>query len=214
MKYSIVGKRIPTVICELKKGETVIAKKGSMCWMSSNVKTQTVAKGGIGKSFLKIFAGEPIFENRYTAVDKSAEITFSPHAPCSIKALNIEPKRDVIVAKSAFIAAESGVELSVKLNKKLKSGIFGKDGFTMHKLSGKGVALIAIDSYALEYDLDEGQSIIVGSGYLAAMDATCTVEVESAQNAKSAVFGGDGMFNTVVKGPGKVILQTTPTDID
>ena len=118
MKYSIVGKRIPTVICELKKGETVIAKKGSMCWMSSNVKTEAVAKGGIRKSFAKIFAGDPIFENRYTAVGKAAEITFSPNAPCAIRVLNIEPNRDVIISKGVFLAAESGVEHSIKFNKK------------------------------------------------------------------------------------------------
>lgn len=80
----------------------------------------------------------------------------------------------------------------------------------MQKLSGSGLAFLEIDGHVMEYTLEAGQEIIVDTGYLAAMDATCSVEVRTVPGLKNMFFGGEGFFNTAVKGPGKVYLQTMP----
>lgn len=90
------------------------------------------------------------------------------------------------------------------------TGIFGGEGFIMNKLSGKGTVFIEIDGATVEYDLAPGQQIIVDTGYVALMDATCTMTTQSVPGLKNKVFGGEGLFNTVVTGPGKVVLQTMP----
>ena len=82
----------------------------------------------------------------------------------------------------------------------------------MQKLSGCGTAFVEIDGYAVEYNLQAGQSMVVDTGYLAAMDPTCSMEIVSVPGVKNMLFGGEGIFNTVVKGPGKVILQTMPVN--
>ena len=56
------------------------------------------------------------------------------------------------------------------------------------------------------------QSIIVDTGYLAMMDATCSMEVVTVPGVRNALFGGEGIFNTVVHGPGKIVLQTMPVN--
>ena len=81
----------------------------------------------------------------------------------------------------------------------------------MQKLSGNGTAFVEIDGFACEYTLAAGQSMIVDTGYLAMMDATCSIEIVSVPGVKNMLFGGEGIFNTVVKGPGKITLQTMPT---
>ena len=80
----------------------------------------------------------------------------------------------------------------------------------MQKLSGQGTAFMEIDGSAIEYDLAAGQSIVLDTGYLAAMDATCTMDIQTVPGLKNKMFGGEGFFNTVVSGPGRVILQTMP----
>ena len=122
------------------------------------------------------------------------------------------PGEDIIVQKSAFLAAEEGVELSVFFQKKFGAGLFGGEGFIMQRLSGRGTAFVEIDGYAVEYRLEKGQSMIVDTGYLAMMDATCSMEIVSVPGVKNALFGGEGIFNTVVKGPGRIILQTMPVN--
>ena len=112
--------------------------------------------------------------------------------------------------KSGFLASEATVELSVFFQKRLGAGLFGGEGFIMQRLSGRGIVFTEFDGFVMEYDLSAGQSIIVDTGYLAAMDATCSMDIQAVPGVKNMVFGGEGLFNTVVTGPGRVYLQTMP----
>ena len=208
MKYQIKGEPMPVVICELDGGETMISESGAMSWMSPNMQMETVG-GGAGKIFGRMFSGESLFQNRYTA-QGNGMIAFASSLPGSIRAIEITPNRPVVVQKRAFLASEEGVELSVFFQKKAMSGFFGGEGFIMQQLSGSGTAFIEIDGSAVEYDLGAGQQMIVGTGYLAMMDATCSMDVQSVKGVKNMLLGGEGLFNTIVTGPGHVILQTMP----
>lgn len=201
MQYNIVGEPLSAVICDLQPGETMITERGSMSWMTPNMKMETTTNGGIGKAFGRIFSGDAFFQNRYTAMGGPGQIAFAASFPGSIRCFDITPDRPMIVQKSGFLASEAGVELSIFFQKKLGSGFFGGEGFIMQKLSGNGKAFIEIDGYVVEYILQPGQSMIVDTGYLAAMDATCSMEIRSVGSVKNALFGGEGIFNTVVTGP-------------
>lgn len=209
MKYRIEGNQLPVVICDLEAGEKMITESGSMSWMTSNMRMETVG-GGFGKVFGRMFSGENLFQNHYTAVGRPGQIAFASSFPGSIRAFDIQPGRDIIVQKSSFLASEAGINFSVHFNKKASTGLFGGEGFIMQRLSGNGIAFVEIDGHAVEYNLGIGESMIVDTGYLAVMDATCSIEVVGVQGAKNVFFGGEGLFNTVVKGPGRIILQTMP----
>lgn len=209
MQYNITGEPMPVVICDLSAGESMITEKGSMVWMSPNMEMQTSA-GGIGKAFGRMFSGEAMFQNIYTAQGGPGMIAFASSFPGAIRAVEITPDRPVIAQKSAFLAAEEGVELSVFFQKKLGAGFFGGEGFIMQKLSGHGMAFLEIDGSSVEYDLGPGQQMIVDTGNLAMIDATCSIDIKSIKGVKNALFGGEGLFNTVVTGPGHIVLQTMP----
>lgn len=209
MYYQIKGEPLPVIICTLDSGESVICESGAMSWMSPNMQMETVG-GGVSKVFGRMFSGESLFQNRYTAVGGQGMIAFASHFPGSIRAVEVSPGKPIVVQKSSFLACETGVELSVFFQKKLGTGLFGGEGFIMQKLSGSGIAFIEIDGYAMEYDLQSGQQIIVDTGYLAMMDSTCQMDIQSVKGVKNVLFGGESLFNTVVTGPGRVILQTMP----
>ena len=188
----------------------MITEGGSMVWMTPNMQMETTSNGGFGKAIGRMFAGEALFQNRYTAQGGPGQITFASSFPGSIKVFNVSPGNEMVVQKSGFLASEAGVELSVFFQKKLGSGFFGGEGFIMQKLSGNGTAFVEIDGYACEYELAAGQSMVVNTGYLAAMTASCSIEIVSVPGLKNKLLGGEGFFNTVVKGPGRIILQTMP----
>ena len=210
MQYQIVGEPLSAVICNVEAGESLITERGSMSWMTPNMQMETTSNGGFGKAIGRMFAGEALFQNRYTAQGGPGQITFASSFPGSIKVFNISPGNEMVVQKSGFLASEAGVELSVLFQKKLGSGFFGGEGFIMQKLSGNGTAFVEIDGYACEYELAAGQSMVVDTGYLAAMTASCSIEIVSVPGLKNKLLGGEGFFNTVVKGPGRIILQTMP----
>ena len=210
MEYRIEGTPLPVVICRLNGGETMITERGSMSWMSPNMRMETTTGGGLGRALGRMFAGEAMFQNRYTAQGGPGMIAFASSVPGDIRAFDIGPGRELIVQKSGFLAAESTVTLSIHFQKKLGAGFFGGEGFIMQRLSGRGTAFTEFDGHVVEYDLAPGQSIVVDTGYLAAMEATCSMEIQTVPGVKNMVFGGEGVFNTVVTGPGRIYLQTMP----
>lgn len=210
MKYQIQGETLPVVVCQLEGGEKMITEGGGMSWMSPNMKMETTTNGGLGKAFGRMFSGEKMFQNVYTAQGGSGMIAFASSFPGSIKAYEIAPGQEMIFQKSAFLAGEAGVELSVFFNKKVSSGLFGGEGFIMQKISGCGTVFAEFDGHVVEYELQPGQQIVVDTGHLAAMTATCKMEIKSVPGVKNMLFGGEGFFNTVISGPGKVWLQTMP----
>lgn len=181
-----------------------------MSWMSPNMLMETTTNGGIGKAFGRMFSGEKMFQNIYTAQGGNGMIAFASSFPGSIKAYEIGPGQEMVFQKSAFLAGEAGVELSVFFNKKFSSGLFGGEGFIMQKISGHGIVFAEFDGHVVEYELQPGQQIVVDTGHLAVMTATCQMEIKSVPGVKNMLFGGEGLFNTVISGPGKVWLQTMP----
>ena len=209
MQYEINGGSFPVVICNLENGEKMITEKGSMAWMSPNMQMETKG-GGLGKMFSKAFSGESMFQNHYTARNGPGMIAFASSFPGEVKVVNIAPGQEMIVQKSAFLAAEAGVNLSIHFHKRLGAGFFGGEGFIMQKLSGQGTAFVEIDGDLMEYNLKPGQKIVVDTGNVAGFEPSVQMDIQTVSGAKNILFGGEGIFNTVLTGPGRIWLQTMP----
>ncbi len=209
MRYEIIGEPLPVVICYVENGESLITERGSMSWMSPNMNMETKA-GGFGSAIGRMFSGEAMFQNIYTAMGGDGMIAFASSFPGTIMPFHIEPGQEIIAQKSSFLASETGVSLSVHFQKKLGAGLFGGEGFIMQRLSGCGVAFLEIDGYCKRYDLAAGEQLVVDTGYLAAMTSTVQMEIKTVAGLKNKLFGGEGFFNTVLTGPGSVWIQSMP----
>lgn len=210
MNYEIKGGNLPVVICSLNEGEMMITESGAMSWMSPNMKMETTSGGGLRKMFGRMMSGEKLFQNHYTAMGGRGMIAFASSFPGSIMPVEIGPGREIIAQKTAFLASEAGVELSIFFRKNLGSGFFGGEGFIMQKLSGMGTAFLEIDGSVVEYELKPGQQIVVDTGYVAAMDGSVRMDIQEVPGLKNMFFGGEGVFNTLLTGPGHIWLQTMP----
>ncbi len=208
MEYEIKGGSFPVVICRLRDGERMITEKGSMFWISPNMEMDTRGRG-LGKMFSKAFSGESMFQNIYTARGDGM-IAFGSSFPGKILPLEVSGGRELIMQKSSFLASEETVDLSIAFNKKMGAGFFGGEGFIMQKLSGRGMAFVEIDGDLVEYDLAPGQQIVVDTGNVAGYESTVTMDVRQVPGLKNKLMGGEGLFNTYLTGPGKVMLQTMP----
>ncbi len=209
VEYKIEGGSLPVVICSPKAGQTLCTEKGSMSWMSPNMVMSTKA-GGFKKALGRLFSGESVFLNEYTAEGSDGVIAFASCLPGTIIPYEVTTDKSIIVQKRGFLAMEKGLELSVYFQKKLGKAFFGGEGFIMQRISGNGMLFIEIDGYCKEYDLATGESIVIDTGHLAAMEDTCTMDIQTVKGAKNVLFGGEGLFLTRVTGPGKVFLQSMP----
>ena len=208
MQYELKGGAFPVVVCRLSSGESMITEKGSMVWMTPNMEMTTTG-GGIGKMFSKALTGESMFQNIYTARGEGM-ITFGSSFPGQILPLEVTPGKSFILQKSAFLASEAGVQLSMHVNQKLGAGFFGGEGFIMQKLTGNGIAFAEVDGELVEYTLAPGEQLVVDTGYVMGFELSVSMDIQQVKGLKNMVLGGEGLFNTVLTGPGKIWLQTMP----
>lgn len=209
MQYEFKGGAFPVVVCRLSSGESMITEKGSMVWMTPNMEMTTTGGGGIGKMFSKALTGESMFQNIYTARGEGM-ITFGSSFPGQILPLEVTPGKSFILQKSAFLASEAGVQLSMHINQKLGAGFFGGEGFIMQKLTGNGIAFAEVDGELVEYTLAPGEQMVVDTGYVMGFELSVSMDIQQVKGLKNMVLGGEGLFNTVLTGPGKIWLQTMP----
>ena len=137
-------------------------------------------------------------------------IAFGSSFPGQIKPITIAPGQEMILQKIAFLAAEAGVELSIHFSKKLGAGFFGGEGFIMQRLSGREIAFVEIDGELVEYELKAGQQLVVDTGNVAGFELGVQMDIQQVPGLKNKLLGGEGLFNTILTGPGRVWLQTMP----
>ena len=210
MQYKVFGNPFPAVSVRMDRGESIYTQSGGMSWMTDAISMETNTHGGLMKGLGRMFSGDSLFMATYTAEQDGQEITMASSMPGEIHALEISPGNTYIAQKGAFLCAQHSVELDAVLTKKISSGMFGGEGFIMQRLSGSGVAFAEIDGELVEYELREGQQIVADTGNVAGFTAGVKMEIQQVPGMKNKLLGGEGLFNTVLTGPGRIWLQTMP----
>lgn len=209
MKYEILGKTVPTIEVTLNKGETMYTQSGGMTWQTQGIKMTTNARGGIARSLGRIFTGESIFMTSYTAESDEAKVAFATTVPGDIMPINLSTiPEGLIMQKGAFLCAEDGVDLKLKFNKKLSTGLFGGEGFILQEAKGNGYLFLEIDGDPIIKELQAGEVIKVDTGNVVAFEQGVSYEIETVKGLGNIFLGGEGLFLTRLVGPGKVILQS------
>ncbi|MCL2862535.1 MAG: TIGR00266 family protein [Methanimicrococcus sp.] len=210
MRYEIKGTPFPVVTCYLDKGEVMITEKGGMSWMTDKMKMETNTGGGLAKGLGRMFTGESVFLNEYTAEGENQSITFASSYPGRILDIKLENGKTIIAQKDALLAMEKSVQMGIHLKKKVGVGFFGGEGFVMQKFSGNGYVFMEIDGEVIEQELKAGERLFIDQGHLAAMEDTVTYDITTVQGAKNILFSGEGLFLGTLTGPGKIWIQTMP----
>lgn len=210
MKYELRGDTLPVVILTLEQGESVFTESGGMSWMSDGFEMKTNMEGGLFGGIARKLAGESLFMTTYTLNKISGMIAFSSSFPGKIVPIHLDAGESLICQKNAFLCAERSVKLEIHLKKKLGAGLFGGEGFILQRVTGPGWVFLEIDGEAVEYQLNPGEKMKVDTGHVAMFEPSVNFDIEMVKGFTNVVFGGEGLFLTTLKGPGKVWLQSMP----
>ena len=207
MEYKIIGDDLPILEIRIQPREKIIAEAGPMIYKSENVEMKAHAKGGFWKSIRRTLAHESLFLTEFVTTNGTGTIGFASESLGRIRAIKLEPGQEIILQKDAFIASEVTVDLDWKWAR-LKTGLFGGEGFILEKITGPGTVFIGAFGDFIDFNLDSGERIDVDTGCLVAFDKSVKYDVHLVKGIKTILFGGEGLFLASLEGPGRVIVQS------
>jgi uncharacterized protein (TIGR00266 family) len=219
--YKIYGEEMQFVEVELDPQETVVAEAGSFMMMKEGIKMETIfgdgtqQRGIIGNLMSagkRMLTGESLFMTSFTN-EGSGKNHVSFAAPYAGKIIPLdlyELGGKIICQKDAFLCAAKGVSIGIEFQRKLGTGLFGGEGFIMQKLEGDGIAFVHAGGMIVEKELMPGEVLKIDTGCIVAFTAGVHYDIQLIKGIKNAVFGGEGLFFAVLRGPGKVWIQSLP----
>jgi len=207
LKFNITGDNLQIVNIEFSPGEVIYSEAGSMLYMSGNVRLETKAKGGMMSGLKRAMTGESFFVTNFYAEGGTGMVGFGGSAPGKIVALDLRGGKQWILQKTAFLAAEDDVTLDIAFQKKLGAALFGGEGLILQKVTGEGTVFVAGCGDFIEYNLMPGQMMKVSTANMVGWESSVQYDIQSL-GIKTALFGGEGLFVTTLKGPGRIILQS------
>lgn len=219
--YEIVGDDMQFVEITLDPAETVVAEAGTMMYMTSGIRMETVF-GDPGKDqgiFGKIVdagkravTGESLFLTTFTASGSSQDkVAFAAPYPGKIIPMNIGALGgEMICQKDSFLAAAKGIEIGIAFQKNIGAGLFGGEGFILQRLRGSGWGFVHAGGTILRRELQRGETLRLDTGCLVAFQPSVRYDIQMTGGVKNSLFGGEGLFLTTLTGPGSVWVQSLP----
>jgi len=222
--YKIFGEELQFVEIELDPTETAIAESGAMMMMDDGIQMQTMFGDGsqqsqsgglLGKLMSagkRILVGESLFMTAFTNIGQGKKrISFAAPYTGKIIPLDLQQLGNRIIAqKDAFLCAAKGVSIGIEFQRRLGTGIFGGEGFIMEKIEGDGMAFLHAGGYVIEKNLQPGEILKVDTGCVVAYTSGVDFDIEFVRGIKNWMFGGEGLFFAILRGPGKVWIQSLP----
>jgi uncharacterized protein (TIGR00266 family) len=218
--YKIEGSDLQFVQVTLLPGESAVGEPGSMMYLDEGVTMESKLGDGIDEglfsrlagAFKRSFSGENIFSTIFdNPTQRTLRVAFAAPSPGKIMAVDLAANGGTIICqKGAFLAGSHGVRVGVAFKKRLRVGFFGGEGFMMQKLTGKGTVFIHASGALTAMQLAPGQALQVDTGCLAALQTSASYDIKYVGKLKTSFFGGEGMFNAYLKGPGTVWIQSLP----
>lgn len=218
--YKLFGEEMQCVEVELDPQEAVIAEPGSFMMMTDGIQMQTLFGDGNQTGFMsklftagkRLLTGENLFMTVYTNTSQQKrQVTFAAPYAGKIIPMNLaQLGNKIICQKNSFLCAANGVSIGIEFQKKLGTGLFGGEGFIMQKLEGDGMAFVHSGGHVIEKQLQAGEILKVDTGCIVAFTSDVNYDIQFVGGIKNTLFGGEGVFYALLRGPGKVWIQTLP----
>jgi uncharacterized protein (TIGR00266 family) len=208
MKYEIIGDNLQMVKVELDTGEGLLAEAGAMVNMSGHMEMESQLKGGILSGIKRVLTGESLFLTKFSPAASPGFVSFAGNVPGKIFPVRLAAGNEFVAQRDSFLCCEEGVVLDITFTKKIRSGLFGGEGFILQNMSGAGTVFLHCCGDIVEITLKEGEMVKVQTGLVVGFESTVTYDIALAGGISSIIFGGEGLFVTTLTGPGKVVLQS------
>lgn len=221
--YEIIGEDLQAVIVTLDPGEAMVAEAGAFMYMDDGIEMATKTsfsetKGTWGKLMeagKRALTGESFFITMFAnSANQRRTVAFGAPYPGRVIPLELgDIGGTMICQKDCFLCGARGINVDIAFQRKIGVGLFGGEGFIMQKItsaSGRGQVFLHAGGTILEKQLAPGEVLRVDTGCIVGMQPSVQYDIQTVPGIKNKLFGGEGLFFAVLRGPGHVWLQTLP----
>lgn len=220
--YEIFGQEMQYVEVTLDPEEMVIAEPGTLMYMTSGIKMETMLgdpsqrqSGFLGKMMTagkRLLTGESLFITTFSNGSRQREqVAFAAPYPGKIIPMHLDQLGgELICQKESFVCAARGIQIGIAFQKKIGVGLFGGEGFIMQRLTGDGIALVHAGGTMMRRTLSAGETLRLDTGCLVALTPSVSYDIQFIGGIKNTLFGGEGLFFATLTGPGEVWCQSLP----
>ncbi|KAJ4712714.1 Tryptophan RNA-binding attenuator protein-like [Melia azedarach] len=210
--FQILGGEAQVVQIMLKQQEKVIAKPGSMCFMSGSIEMENVYvpenevgmwQWLFGKSITSVVLHNPGPSDGFVGIT----------APSPARILPIDLAMfggELLCQPDAFLCSVNDVKVNNSADQRARNMIGSIEGFLRQKLSGQGLAFILAGGSVVQKNLEVGEVLTVDVSCIVAITASVHVQIKYNGPMRRAVFGGENLVTAVLTGPGIVFIQSLP----
>src|SRR5919199_3317575 len=175
----------PAVVVALEPGERLTSEAGAMMFISGDVTMDVEMPGGVAGGLKRAaLSGESLFLATYTARGAGAVGICGPF-PGSIRQHELDG--EIICEKHAYLAHVGDVSIESAFAKRLGMGFGGGgEGFVLQRLRGQGTVWLHGGGDFLDFDLANGQTLVVDTGCMVMVEPTVRYEVKMQSGIRRA----------------------------
>jgi len=197
MQYEILARPASSVVkVHLNQGEHLTCEVGAMVAMSTRMTVETTTQkkgssgGGILKGLKRLFAGESLFINHFTANADGQYIILGPTMMGDVIHHRLD-NSTLVVQGGSWLASDPDIEIDASWQG-LGKAFFSGEGAFWVKCSGSGD--LFMNSFGAIYPVEVDGDYIVDTGHIVAFEDTLNFNVQKAGSSWIGSFlGGEGL---------------------
>lgn len=210
LDYRIDGDDFQYVQCSLHPRDAVRAEPGAFVWMEPGIEMDTSTGGGLMSGLKRMIGGESFFVTTFTNQgSRDATVAFAAPYPGKILAMDLG-RGPILCQRDAYLCSTVDAQITLAFTRRFGAGLFGGEGFILQRIEGNGVAFVHASGSVVERELARGEELRVDTGCIVAMEQGVDYDIQMVRGVKSLLFGGEGLFYAMLRGPGRIWLQTLP----
>lgn len=203
------GPASAVVRLHLNKDEEITCEVGAMIAMSTKLTVETTtkqrgAKNGVMQGIRRIFSGENLFINHFTAQADEQYLILGPTLMGDIAHHHLE-QGALIIQGGSWLASDTRISVDTTFQG-LGNAFFSGEGAFWVKCTGNGD--IFLNSFGAIYEVEVDGEYIVDTGHIVAFEDSLQFKVEKAGSSWiGAMLGGEGLVCRF-SGKGKLYCQS------
>jgi len=207
MEHHVVGEFAQYLRLTLARGEACWAGRGAIMSHDQGIRWELRAPGGVSGAARRMLSGEGIALTHLESDRDGVSVSLASSQPGTVSLWNLEDG-PVLTTRGALLAAWGDIDIDVSIARRAGAALFGGAGLFLQRLSGRGTVAIHAAGDLDRRRLEPGDALSVSTGHLAAFGDAVDYDIEYVGGLGKALFSGEGLFMTTLRGPGTVLLQT------